>query len=176
MFTAFAKAMTKKGYVDTNVSDVIKGARVSRRTFYQEFESKQDCFMAALESLVERVVETLDTTAVSGTPIERFSALLRHYLELMAADPAGARLYLVEIHAAGPAALQHRVTLQDLFVTRVAKVFGARKAADRFACKALVAGVTSLVTQALVEDGPDAVLALHAPLVRYTRDVMHVTG
>ena len=173
MFTAFAKAMVKKGYVDTNVADIIKGARVSRRTFYQEFDSKQDCYLAALEALSERIVETLGAP-VTGTPIERFSALLRSYLELMASDPASARLYLVEIHAVGPVAVQHRVDLQTAFDDRVAAVFGARKVADRFACKALVAAISTLVTHALVDGGADAVRALHTPLVRYARNVMQI--
>jgi AcrR family transcriptional regulator len=45
MLYAMAEAMTVNGYVGTSVADVLRGAGVSRQTFYQQFLSKQDCFM-----------------------------------------------------------------------------------------------------------------------------------
>ena len=54
--------MPAKGYADTSVADVIKGAGVSRQTFYELFTSKQDLFLASWArrqaSVVSAIVET----------------------------------------------------------------------------------------------------------------------
>ena len=53
---AMAEVMAEKGYVGTSVADVLRAARVSRETFYQQFSSKEDCFMSAYERGVESLV------------------------------------------------------------------------------------------------------------------------
>ena len=43
-----AQVMAEKGYVATTVADVLRAAKVSRETFYEQFESKEDCFAARI--------------------------------------------------------------------------------------------------------------------------------
>lgn len=53
MFDSLAEVMTEKGYVATTVSDVIERAGVSRETFYQQFDSKRDCFEQAFDEAAQ---------------------------------------------------------------------------------------------------------------------------
>src|SRR3954468_1833991 len=102
-----AGTMAEKGYVATSVADVLRAARVSRETFYEQFASKEDCFMSAFEEAYGRLIAALGSGATRESPAG-FSAILDVYLQAIAADPAFARVFLVEVHAAGPAALRRR--------------------------------------------------------------------
>src|SRR5207248_674090 len=59
LIRAMAEAMAERGYANTSVADVLGRARVSRETFYQQFSSKQDCFIAAYEEAVGRILASL---------------------------------------------------------------------------------------------------------------------
>lgn len=174
IFTAFTAAMAAKGYTATTVSDIIKGAGVSRQTFYEQFDSKQECFMASFARLQHHVVNQIFHAPAAGTPMQRFDTMLGTYLGALASAPDTARIYLVEVFAAGPAAISRRQQLQQEFVAGVADVFDARSQSDLFACQALVGAIAALVTHALVDGGPDAVLALREPLLELTERLMRV--
>ncbi|MBL1077269.1 helix-turn-helix transcriptional regulator [Nocardia sp. 2] len=53
------EALRERGYRDTTVADVVRHARTSRRTFYEHFSSKQDCFIAVLSEWNRRTVERI---------------------------------------------------------------------------------------------------------------------
>jgi TetR/AcrR family transcriptional regulator len=148
MLRAMAEVVTARGYVDTPVAAVIERAGVSRETFYQQFASKQDCFVAALEEAIGRLAESLASVLdhASGPPLERYDALLRGYLDTVTAQPATARLFLIETYAAGPDAMRRRLELQQQFVDAVVRIFAARSAQGRFHAESLVATTISAVT------------------------------
>ena len=110
MLLGVAEAMTEKGYVGTSVADVLQRAGVSRETFYQQFSSKLDCFLAAFDAAAEILLDRLlgGARRPTGTALERFDGALTAYLDTLATVPAYARLFLVEVYAAGPEA--HRPT------------------------------------------------------------------
>jgi AcrR family transcriptional regulator len=165
MLRAVADAMTELGYVNTSVAEIIKRAGVSRETFYEQFASKQECFAAALEATMDNLGAVMTTSLGShGTPLARFDRALAAYLDALAADPATARLFLIETYAAGPEVMRRRLELQQLFVDGIAGVFGAT-AADRFVCEALVAAVVGMVTGRMVHDDVAGLRELRAPLV-----------
>ncbi|MDG4663734.1 TetR/AcrR family transcriptional regulator [Mycobacterium sp. 236(2023)] len=167
LFEALGVVMGTKGYSNTTVDDLIKHAGVSRATFYQHFESKQDIFMAGYAAMQGRAIGSIFKVPAAGTPMQRFGFMLHRYLGFMALDPPRARLYLLEVYAAGPDAMRKRMELQQEFVAGVAKVFKARSKADRFACQALVAAVSMLVTTALVDADSEAILALETPVLQF---------
>src|SRR3954449_3106977 len=80
IFRAMAETMARKGYAATSVSEVLRAAGVSRETFYEQFTSKEDCFMAAFEAAVASVLGTV-RDAPGATPLERFERGLRGYLD-----------------------------------------------------------------------------------------------
>jgi len=105
------KVVSKRGYPETRVVDVIGVAGVSRKTFYELFESKEDCFLAAYDVLLEALLgEATDAfEAAPGSPwAERISAALAALLEHLSLHPDEARFAIVEVLAAGPKALARR--------------------------------------------------------------------
>ena len=108
---AIIDVVASRGYPETRVVDVIGVAGVSRKTFYEQFESKEDCFLAAYDLLLEGLLgETTDAfESRAGSPwAERVSAALGVLLVHLARHPEEARFAIVEVLAAGPKALARR--------------------------------------------------------------------
>jgi AcrR family transcriptional regulator len=170
ILVGMVEAMHEKGFVGTPVAEVIKRAGVSRETFYQLFSSKLDCFLAAFE-LVSEVLLAQMTTALDtpGNAMERFECALASYLDALAAHPAYARLFLVEVYAAGPEAMQRRTAFQLRIVDALWHLFGAESEDDHFACHMIVAAVSAMVTGPLVDHDAEALRHLGQPLVDHVR-------
>ncbi len=167
MMLALADVVGEKGYGPTSVADVIGRAGVSRQTFYEQFSSKLDCFLATFDTAGELLLAELDRLATldAATPLERFDRLFAEYLDTLAQWSGYARVLLVESHAAGPDAIRRRSALQERIAAALAGVLGADDDRGRFACTMLVAAIASLVTEPLVRGDGDALRALHGPVV-----------
>ncbi len=151
LLVAMADAVAELGYAKTSVAEIIRRAGVSRETFYELFANKEDAFLAAYDGAATIVAhemgDELRTVFTRAGVEERLEAILGRYLEALASEPAVARTFLVEVYAAGPEALARRVEVQQRFVDLVATIAGAEDERQRFACEAIVAAVTALVTQ-----------------------------
>ncbi|MFF3568267.1 TetR/AcrR family transcriptional regulator [Nocardia jiangxiensis] len=173
ILSAMAQAMTENGYIGTSVAAIIKRAGVSRETFYEQFRSKEDCFEAAYERaahlLQERIVEATGTLPDAATREQRIEAMLGAYLGGLAADPADARLFLIEVYAVGPEAIARRGELQESFAVMVAQILDAHTAEQHFACQTLVAAISAMVTARVAADDPDGLQALREPLLQLLR-------
>jgi AcrR family transcriptional regulator len=170
IFRAMAEVMAEKGYVATSVADVLRAAKVSRETFYEQFESKEDCFMRAHEAAVQVVMtQAFAAPAADGPPLERFDRGLKTLLDAIADHPELSRLFMIEVFAAGPQALERRAALQRLWAQGLDRVFGRRTAADRFANEALVAAISSMVTARLAAGDLKGIRALRKPVVGLAR-------
>lgn len=107
LLDGMAHAVAERGYLCTTVADVLRAAGVSRRTFYENFSDKEDCFLRTYEVIVERIGARVDEAyARPGSWPERVHAGLAAFLEFIDREPAFARLALVEALAAGPRALE----------------------------------------------------------------------
>jgi AcrR family transcriptional regulator len=105
------EVVSDRGYPETRVVDVIGVAGVSRKTFYELFDSKEDCFLAAYDVLLENLLgeATNQFESMPGAPwAERVSAALGTLLNHLAEHPSEARFAIVEVLAAGPKALARR--------------------------------------------------------------------
>lgn len=173
---ALAQTMAEKGYVATSVADVLRVAGVSRETFYQQFSSKEDCFMVAYDTAVSILLggigEVLGGDGEALGTLERLDSALGAYLEGLAAEPAYARVFLVEVYAAGREAMERRAAAQQRFAALVAHVFGASTDQERFVAEALVAATSSLVTARLAVGDVEGLLALREPLVGLARQLL----
>jgi AcrR family transcriptional regulator len=174
MLRAMAEVVTVRGYVETPVAAIIERAGVSRETFYQQFSSKQDCFVAALEEAIGALAASLEVVleSTNGSPIERYDALLAGYLDSLVARPELARLFLIETYAAGADAMRRRLELQQLFVDAIARIFGARSAQQRFAAEALVATTVSAVTARFISDDVDGLASLRPKLLALAQSIL----
>jgi AcrR family transcriptional regulator len=105
------EVVSERGYPETRVVDVIEVAGVSRKTFYEHFDGKEECFLTTYDALFGRLyAQTSDSfESLPGSPwAERAAAALRALLDNLAAHPNGARFAIVEVLAAGPKALSRR--------------------------------------------------------------------
>jgi AcrR family transcriptional regulator len=104
LIAGLAAAVAERGHVAVTITDITKQARVSRRVFYENFEGKEECFLAAFDVVAGHVQE-LARGSGAGAPDwpHRAIAAARAVLSFLAAEPDLARLCLVESQAAGPA-------------------------------------------------------------------------
>jgi AcrR family transcriptional regulator len=116
LLEATMRIVAEKGYEATTIADLAKDAGVSRTTFYELFADKEACFLAAYDDSADRLVRRIAAAyeAEERWP-DRVRAALTALLEALAADPAQARLALVDVAAAGPAAQRRqRAAVQRL--------------------------------------------------------------
>jgi AcrR family transcriptional regulator len=104
LIAGLAAAVAKKGYAAVTLADITREAKVSRRVFYENFESKEQCFLAAFEVVVGHLRELIDEAVetVDGWPLQAVAAT-QATLAFLASEPALARLCLLESRAGGPA-------------------------------------------------------------------------
>jgi AcrR family transcriptional regulator len=99
---AMIRVAGSKGYLAASVADVLTEAGASRTTFYKYFGDKRECFLAAYDLAVERILHAaVDACEGKGEWHERTRAGLAGVVELFAGDPALARTAIVEAAAAG---------------------------------------------------------------------------
>ncbi|MEU8895159.1 TetR/AcrR family transcriptional regulator [Nocardia sp. NPDC048505] len=173
---AMAEAMVENGYVGTSVAVILKRAGVSRETFYEQFRSKEDCFEAAYERAVAGLLNHIGHASADAAPatgaaadLDRMGRIFGAYLDGLAAEPAYARLFLVEVYAAGSKAVARRAVLQESFVELIAETLGAHTEPQRFACQTLAAAVSAMVTARIAADDLDGLRALRDPLLDLVR-------
>ncbi len=106
---ATIKAVAEHGYEPTSVAELCRLAGVSKRTFYEQFRNKEECFLSTYDRVatcaVERVAATRPARPDWDTAMRSaLAGIAQAVLEL----PNAARLVLVEALSAGPAAMARR--------------------------------------------------------------------
>jgi AcrR family transcriptional regulator len=132
LLDAMIRVVAERGYVAASVTDVVRLAGVSRSTFYEQFPSKEACFLEGYRAGVDVLVERV-RAAVHEAPDDwraQLRAGIAAYVEALASEPVFARAYLLEIHAAGPAALEERAKAGRRFADRYHASFQSARATD----------------------------------------------
>jgi AcrR family transcriptional regulator len=106
---AMIDAVAEKGYRTTTVADLVSRAGLSRKTFYQHFANKQECFLATYDQISARGIRRVQTAyaEADGSP-GRVQAAIRSLFEAAVDNPGAVRLMLVEINALGAAGVERR--------------------------------------------------------------------
>jgi AcrR family transcriptional regulator len=180
LLEAVGRTVAEKGYAAATIDDIVRGASVSKKTFYEHFQDKLDCFLAAYETasdeLYEHVRAAQDAVPAAdggGTArargngsgwLERTHAGIHAYLRWLAAEPALARVFLIEIAAAGPEALARRERLRDRHAERMRELHDPGVGVPEEIFHAVVAAADDLVVRRL-RDGTD-LLELEPILLR----------
>jgi AcrR family transcriptional regulator len=110
IFVSLAAVCTEKGYAHVTVKDITDHAGVSRRTFYDLFTDKEECFLAAYDVLLARVWDRIDAAYSHGHREwpERIATALATLIKLYVTEPDFARLLTVDVMSAGEVALARR--------------------------------------------------------------------
>lgn len=171
IIAALARESSEQGYQQVTVADIVSRAGIARNTFYENFRSKEDCFLAtqeyAMTAALERVVGAageLDNWA------DRVRVGLTAFLEYVTEEPALARTCMVEALSAGPAAVEHYEKSQQAFVSlfKLGRAVSPRGGQlPETLEEAIIGGVFWIVYQRLAVGEVTAIPALLPELIEF---------
>jgi AcrR family transcriptional regulator len=121
LLAAMSSKVTEVGYRALTVQDVLSRAGVSRPTFYEQFDDKEDCFLAAFDAAAARLRERLEAAVAAVGPgwRERLRSGIGELARFVAGEPEAARLLIVEARASSSAGLRRRDALLESFASCV---------------------------------------------------------
>jgi AcrR family transcriptional regulator len=152
LLAAMLRATAELGYREVSVQHVLDRAGVSRPTFYEHFENKEDCFLAAFDTAATRLRERLETAGAAGDAEnwrERLRLSLEELLRFVVDEPDAAMTLIVDARAACPPALVHRDELLDHFAGCIDSQVRAEAPSDSapsaIAAAGIVGGIEALL-------------------------------
>jgi AcrR family transcriptional regulator len=124
LYEATIKAVNERGFVATTISDLVANAGVSRRSFYEHFQNKEECLLATYDALIGRLTARI---AQSYDPkdewTDQIEAIVRALFEASSDRPDAARLVSVEMGAAGPVGIERWARDAELLTAFFTSVF-----------------------------------------------------
>jgi AcrR family transcriptional regulator len=150
LLAGMLRATAQLGYREVSVQDVLDRAGVSRPTFYEHFDNKEGCFLAAFDAAAARLRERLEVAGESGAGWrKRLRAALDEVLRFAAKEPDAAMSLIVDARAACPPALHRRDDLLDHFAScldaQVRKETGDGPKPSAIAAAGIVGGIEALL-------------------------------
>jgi AcrR family transcriptional regulator len=107
LYEATIAAVDERGFVATTISDLVARAGVSRRSFYEHFENKEECLLATYDMLIERLIARIaETYRPEDEWTCQIESIVRAIFEASSDRPDAARLVSVEMGAAGPVGIE----------------------------------------------------------------------
>jgi AcrR family transcriptional regulator len=173
LLAAMLRATAQLGYREVSVQDVLERSGVSRPTFYEHFENKEDCFLAAFDSAATRLRERLETAGEAEDAEswrERLRLSLEELLRFVIDEPDAAMSLIVDARAACPPALTRRDELLDHFAgcidSQVRAESSGGPAPSAIAAAGIVGGIEALLYSRLYK-GDTADLESLLPSLMY---------
>lgn len=180
LLEGMADAIAERGYGETTIADIVRAARVSKRTFYEHFASKEECLLALYVAASELAIQVIVDARARNPELEtQIGAALRAYLGHLQEHPALVRTLLVEILAAGPAGLAVRGEMNrryaELLLIAVeadrARHPGRRDVPVELAA-AVIGGINELILQAVLDGRAARLLEVAGPAEALVRAVL----
>jgi len=165
---AVIAAVADDGYPDVTVGDIVRRARVSRAAFYAHFTGKEGCFLSATREggklLANQIVAATHALSPGEHDEEVLRAAYRAFLSFLTDEPAFARVFYIDMTAAGPRAIgrleaaeRHFAKMTATWHQRARTRHPEWPAVPDEAYLALVGGTTELVRSA-IRGGHDGAL------------------
>ncbi len=154
IFAAIVATAAEKGYEATTVADLSELSGVSKSSYYEHFSDKQGGFLATLEALLEPALRYATENGLGGEQ-EQARAVFEGGLERIAAQPAAAKLALVEVYAAGPPAIEQLDRTVDgieRLLTGMFEQVPGREGMPPEIVRALIGGVQKVIYKRLLRD------------------------
>jgi AcrR family transcriptional regulator len=153
---AMVEAVARHGYAGTTMRELVALAGVSKSTFYQHFENKQECFLATFDEIVEELGRRVGEAYRSGGDFrERLTAGLAVFMNMAIDEPAAASLTAVESLTLGSAGVAHRERASQAFEALLQQSFDhspSERQVSETTVRAIVAGIRG-VTYRRVRSG-----------------------
>jgi AcrR family transcriptional regulator len=111
MVEAMIDSVSTRSYAETTVADVIGQAGVSRATFYEHFRDKEDCFIAAYQTVMRGMLGAVAGAFASVEPesswVDKLRVAIGSLFGFIGSNPVAARVGIVEAFGAGSEARNH---------------------------------------------------------------------
>jgi AcrR family transcriptional regulator len=165
LLEAMAELVAEHGYVAVTIGDIATRAGTAKRTFYDHFADKEQCFLAALDGITDTLVQATGRFfAVPGTIRERCEYSLRAYLELLGSMSTTSKIFYLEAMATGPEAVDRRTEMLLRFarnivaLSREAQAQGEGREISEHHALAVVGALHTLIFHQVHRHGPERLL------------------
>jgi len=112
LFAAAAAVFARAGYAEATAEAIAREAGMSKATFYEHFDNKEDCIIALFDAATDSILTAMGEAVGAGReqmdPASRYRRQIGAFLESLANSPDAAQTLLVEIIGAGPRAMERR--------------------------------------------------------------------
>lgn len=172
LIEAMAAVVAEKGFPAVTIADIVARARVSRRTFYEQFADKEECLVACYRVLGERMLDVVGSVPVDGLGArEHVAAVVDALIAALTASPDLTHTYFLSTQAAGARARAARQEVQAGLVRLFQRVATDHGAGNRrvvvpsdMMATAVVGGIGELIAQTLERGRADQLTEI-APTV-----------
>lgn len=150
---ALAELTAEQGYEATKISDIVKRAGVARKTLYDNFEGKEEVFLATFDAARDEVLRRVEegvaadegVGAAEGSWQERVEGGLAAFLAYVAEQPSLARMCMIEALQATPATAKRYEDADRTFVELTRRVLPKDDSVPDTIAESLVGGVAWIV-------------------------------
>lgn len=173
LIAGLAEAIAEHGYAGTTIAHITREAAVSRRTFYEHFASKDECFVAAYDTVMEELRERVaEGFAAADEWARGVKAAIAAMLGFLSAEPSLARLCMVEALVAGPVVVERYDAAIQSFVPyfRSGRKDRPPEVLERLSPtteEALVGGMVSLISRRVLAGRTAELVDLLPDLVEF---------
>jgi AcrR family transcriptional regulator len=111
LFAAAAAVFARVGYADATAEAIAREAGMSKATFYEHFDNKEDCIIALFDAAIDMILGAMRAAGEAHADDDsrlRVRATSEALLDAIARFPDQAQTLLVEIVGAGPRAMERR--------------------------------------------------------------------
>ncbi|RKI45897.1 TetR/AcrR family transcriptional regulator [Corallococcus sp. AB004] len=176
LVAGLAQAIIEVGYARLTIADIVRNARVSKRTFYEHFEDKDACLLALYAAQSARLLAEIQAAIQHAPPGEmRASIGAAVYLASLQSRPGLVRTLLVEILHVGPKGVALRRQVMRGFAELMRREFDAAGTGATLSpaiAMALVGGINELILEAVEEDRVDRLSELAGPVAAFVRGLL----
>lgn len=146
---ALAQLTAEQGYEATKISDIVRQAKVARKTLYDNFDGKEEVFLAAFDAARDEAIERVERSCVEaeGGWQDRVEAGLAAFLSYVAEQPALARMCMIEAFSATPTTTARYDEALQMFVDLVHEQLPRDERLPETLGETLVGGVAWIVYQ-----------------------------
>jgi AcrR family transcriptional regulator len=146
---ALAELTAEQGYEATKISDIVKRAGVARKTLYDNFEGKEEVFLAAFDAARDEVLRRVEEggAAADGDWQGRVEGGLAAFLGYVAEQPTLARMCMIEALSATPATTKRYEDALEVFVKLTRQALPSDERLPDTVAETLVGGVAWIVYQ-----------------------------
>jgi AcrR family transcriptional regulator len=173
LIAGLAEAVAENGYAGTTIGHITRHAAVSRRTFYEHFSSKDECFVAAYGTVMEQLRERVAAAYEEQDEWpEAIRAGIGAMLSFLVSEPNLARLSMVEALVAGPVVVErYDAAIQSLVpYLKAGREGRPPEVLERLSPsteEALVGGMVSLISRRIIAGKTDELESLQPDLVEF---------